>query len=50
MVFVNMEVCESGEWFWTCEDMTTDLRTVLSACECGFESGCRSYDFIYMGF
>ena len=50
MIFVNARWWDCVDYIWECETLTYDRRTVLAACDCGFESGCIDYDFIYMGF
>ena len=50
MIFVNARWWDCVDYVWECENMTCDRRTVLAACECGFESGDQNHDFIYMGF
>lgn len=50
MICVNIIDWDCVDYAPECFDMTSDRRTVLAACECGFESGCTYYDFIYVGF
>ena len=50
MIFVNENTYDNGYYLSECLDMTFDRRTVLCACECGFESDDNRFEFIYMGF
>lgn len=50
MIFVNTRWWDFFEYIWECNDMTYERRTVLAACECGFESGDQNHDFIYVGY
>lgn len=50
MIFVNAREWDFFEYVWECLDVTSDRRTVLNGCDCGFESNDQRFDFIYMGF